>query len=69
MPAYTSTLVTVDLSEVIDNDLEGFLDLLAERSGHPLLMDITYTLVSASDGALYLTVSGDTSAEDGEDNR
>lgn len=38
--------VTVDLSDVIDLDLEGFLDLISERAyGTPLAQDIEYEIV------------------------
>ena len=56
--------VWVSLSEVIEHNLEGFLDLLAERAGFPLLMDIDYSIVRWDAGhGLVIEVSG----EDGED--
>lgn len=37
--------IAVPFSAVIDNDFEGFLDLLLEICGDPLGMDIHYELV------------------------
>lgn len=55
--------VRVDLCEVIDNDLEGFLDILSERAtGGPLLMDISYRVVAVEqDSTLVIEVDGDDS--------
>jgi hypothetical protein len=56
-------IVEVDLSEIIDTDLEGFLDILSERAtGSPLLMDISYRIVSVENDTLKIEVDGDTSA-------
>ncbi len=55
--------VTVPLSEVLDTNFEGFLDLLAETVGHPLLMDIDYKLVGVDNGDPVFEVSGDYSME------
>ena len=54
-------IVKVELSDMIDNDLEGFLDCLSEKlTDSPLLMDISYEPVSVcDDGEIYLLVSGD----------
>ena len=58
-------IVEVDLSDVIDNDLEGFLDLLSERAvNSPLLMDISYRIVGHDGDTLKIEVDGDTSALD-----
>lgn len=57
---YAVGVVTVDLSDFIDNDLEGILDLLSERlTGGPLLMDIAYKVVGHDGDALHIEVSGD----------
>lgn len=55
-------VVRVDLGEVIDLNLEGFLDLLSERlTGTPLLGDIQYQVVGLgrSEDELLIRVSGD----------
>lgn len=59
---YIRGIVKVELSDMIENDLEGFLDLISEKlTGSPLLMDIGYEPVSVSEEELYLLVSGDVS--------
>ena len=54
-------IVKVELSDMIDNDLEAFLDFLSEKlTGGSLLMEISYEPVSVcDDGEIYLLVSGD----------
>lgn len=55
-------IVKVKLSDMIGNDLDGFLDLISEKlTGSPLLMDIGYEPVSVFEEGLYLLVSGDVS--------
>ena len=55
--------VEVDLHEIIDNDLEGLLDILSERAtGSPLLMDISYRIVGHENDTLKIEVDGDISA-------
>src|SRR5574337_2164615 len=52
--------VFVELSEVIDTDLEGFLDLLSERAtGSGLLGDISYRMAGNDHNALKVKVSGE----------
>lgn len=47
---YVEGDVVIDLSELIDHDLEGILDIMAERlTDSPLLMDINYSLVDILD--------------------
>lgn len=59
---YIRGIVKVELSDMIENDLEGFLDLISEKlTGSPLLMDIGYEPVSVFEEELYLLVSGDVS--------
>ena len=49
MDALVEGHVYVDLDEAIDNDLEGFLDIVSNRLvGHGLLQDITYRIVGAT---------------------
>lgn len=58
---YKTELVEIDLSEVINTDLEGFLDLISERLINScLLSDISYTIVTTKpDNTLVLQVSGE----------
>lgn len=43
---YIAGNVLVDTDDMIDSDLEGFLDILSERlTGSPCLMDINYRIV------------------------
>lgn len=56
-------VVTLSLSDIINTDLEGFLDLLTERSGFPLLCEPEYKIIGFSPIANTLTfrVKGDVS--------
>lgn len=56
--------VEISLHDLIDNDLEGILDLLSEKAtGSPLLQDITYRVVGCvPPHTLYIEVDGDDSA-------
>ena len=58
---YIEGKVMVHLSDIIDNDLEGFLDLLSEKLiGSPLLMDINYDVVdSTAEVCIIIKVRGD----------
>lgn len=58
---YIRGIVKVELSDMINNNLEAFLDCLSEKlTGSPLLMEISYEPVSiCDDGEIYLLVSGD----------
>ena len=62
---YVSAVVAVDLSDLIDNDFEAVLDILAELLvGSELLMDINYEVAGAlpgNPGSVLLKVSGDPS--------
>lgn len=62
---YVSATVSVDLADLIDNDLEGVLDILSEKLvGNDLLMDIDYRVGGTgpgNPGAVLLKVSGDPS--------
>ena len=58
--SYVSGVVAVDLSDFIDNDLEGVLDLLSDRlTGSPLLSDINYEVVGHEGSTLHVRVNGD----------
>ena len=61
---YISTEVSVDLSQIIDTNNEGFLDMLSlYATDTELLMDIDYTLNRIdSYGALIFEVTGDISS-------
>jgi len=52
------TNVLVDVEELLVLDFEGFLDLIAERAGHPTLMDIDYALEGVEGGSLVFKVTG-----------
>jgi hypothetical protein len=58
---YITGTVAIDLGDVIDGDLEAFLDLLSEAlTGSGLLMDINYRLVGVDDDhTMRLEVTGD----------
>lgn len=55
--------IVINLSEIIDNDFEGFLDIISNRLvGSPLLMDINYNVVGCENGdVLIIQVRGDVS--------
>lgn len=57
-------LVKVDLSELLDLDLEQFLDRISVDAGFPCLMAQTYEIEAVEDGqTLVLRVRGDVSAD------
>lgn len=61
---YITGVVPVDLSDIIDNDLEGLLDIVSEKLiGSICLMDINYKCIGVeNDGlTLLMEVSGDAS--------
>jgi hypothetical protein len=59
---YATRQCEIDLADVIDLDLEGFLDLISERAfGSILLMDVTYAVAGVTGDTLRLNVAGDTS--------
>lgn len=50
--------IHLDLEEVIERDREQFLDLILERAGHPLGMDVSYDVVGVNeDGTLRVRVA------------
>lgn len=56
------TNVQVELHEIIDYNLEGFLDLISERAcKSPLLMDISYRVVGHDGDTLTIEVTSDDS--------
>ena len=60
---WVAGVVAVSLSDVVDLDEEGFLDLLSEKlTGGPLLMDIGWSVVGHRKNTLHLEVKGDASA-------
>jgi hypothetical protein len=53
-------VIPLDLSDLIDNDLEGVLDLMSERlTGGPLLSDISYRVRGHDGNTLHIEVEGD----------
>jgi hypothetical protein len=54
--------VTISVEEMIENDLDSFLDLLAEKlTGSFCLMDISYNLLRIQEGEVVFEVAGDAS--------
>ena len=60
---YVEGIVSIELSTIIDNDFEGFLDIISELLvGHPTLMNVNYSVVGhLEDDTILLKVSGDVS--------
>lgn len=61
---YIAGVVKVTLMEIINNDLEGFLDIIPEKlTGSCCLMDVSYEIVGAAPGkdAILIKVTGDIS--------
>lgn len=57
---FGSVQVLVELDDMIDNDLEAFLDILVERIGAPLLMNVEYKVVGVEDEyTVVMKVTGD----------
>jgi len=56
-------VIKLEISEMIDNDLEGFLDILSEKlTGSVCLMEIGYKVVGCTeDECVLMRVSGDIS--------
>lgn len=55
-------VIAVDLSSLIDSDLESFLDLISVKLvGNELLMDARYRVVGHDGNTLHLAVEGDAS--------
>lgn len=67
----TSGIVAVDLTEVIDNDLESFLDILEERliGDAGVLTDVEYKVVGNGINGydLHIYVCGIVNLLDGDD--
>ncbi len=60
----SGVLIKVDLCDIINNDVEGFLDLISEDAGFPLLMQQDYTIEGHEpENVLLLRVKGDVSME------
>lgn len=57
-----SGVVPIDLDEIVDRDIEEFLDLLSFRlTGSTLLMDIEYKVVGHAGDTIHIEVNGDPS--------
>ena len=55
-------VIRIELSDAIENGLEGFLDFISEElTGSPLLMSIDYEIIIADKDWIYLKVTGDAS--------
>lgn len=55
-------VIRIELSDAIENDLEGFLDFISEELiGSPLLMSPNYEIIIANKDWIYLKVTGDAS--------
>lgn len=55
-------VIRIELSDAIENGLEGFLDFISEElTGSPLLMDVDYEVIVADKDWIYLKVTGDAS--------
>lgn len=61
--SFVSGVISVELSEVIDLDLEGFLDLIGERlvEHGELLMQSSWDVIGHAGDTLLLNVTGDVS--------
>lgn len=60
---YATAVITIDLSEAIDSDLEQFLDLISDRAfGSTVVMDPSYTVLGVTkQEEIRLRVTGDVS--------
>lgn len=57
---FVEGVVPVSLSDAIDNDLEGFLDLISEKLvGDASLLDISYASVGSRGTEILVSVTGD----------
>jgi hypothetical protein len=57
---YIHGTMPFSLSEIMDNDFEGMMDLFSERlTATDLLMDIHYEAVGFADGMILIKVTGD----------
>lgn len=57
---FVEGVVPVSLSDAIDNDLEGFLDLISEKLvGSASLLDISYASVGSRGTEILVSVTGD----------
>ena len=66
---YIQVPVDVGLDELVNNDLEGVLDLMSEAAcGSPCLMDISFTALEVvGDNTVRFIVTGDPCAALAED--
>ncbi len=57
---YVGGIVAVSLSELIDNNIESFLDLISERlTGEDTLMEISYRVMGTNGDNILIGVVGD----------
>lgn len=65
---FIAVQVEVDLSEIIDNNLEGVLDVLSEKAtGTEVLSNISYSVVGHQGNTLTVRVTGSIEIIDVED--
>ena len=58
-------VIEVSLGEIIDRDLEGFLDLISERTFKtPVAMNVEYSIIGHRDHVVLLMVTADIEDED-----
>lgn len=63
-----TVVVNIDLSEIIDNDLDGLNDIMSERAtGSVLLTDIGYSVVGHEGDTLLIRVTGHLDDENTEE--
>lgn len=53
-----SVNIEVSIDDIIEVDYEGFLDLISEEAGEPLLMDIGYKVVGVRSEQIIIKVTG-----------
>lgn len=61
---YVTGYIRLHVSDIIDNDLEGFIDVISEKLiGSDILMDVNYDIIAMEDANSFIVrVSGDVSA-------
>lgn len=60
-----SSVIEVDLGEIIGRDLEEFLDLISERAFNTAAaMNVEYSIVGHRDHTVLLTVTADVEDDD-----
>jgi len=60
-------LVRVGLDDAINNNIDGWNDLLCELTGEPLLQDLFWRIEGVEDQSIQLRVTGYVEDEEGTD--